>query len=84
MLSGVFAEPKATAEPQHYPKWVKPSYPAAYGQKNSNICDPKKAPKCAKTGNETLCIKDSEYPQKEVKASFVLLSSIVTITELNN
>uniref|UniRef100_A0A0P5PRS6 Uncharacterized protein n=1 Tax=Daphnia magna TaxID=35525 RepID=A0A0P5PRS6_9CRUS len=63
VLLGALAE--AAADPQHYPK---PAYPAPYSQKSEyNYCDPRKAPKCAEKGNETFCLKDSEYPLKEVK-----------------
>ena len=69
LLAGVLADPEAAAEPQRYPK---PAYPAAYGQKYDNYCDPRKAPKCAKTDTDTFCLKDTEYPEKEVKVSLVL------------
>ncbi|XP_046657543.1 neurotrophin 1-like isoform X1 [Daphnia pulicaria] len=64
LLAGVLADPEAAAEPQQYPK---SAYPAAYGQKYNNYCNPRKAPTCAKTGTETFCLKDTEYPEKEVK-----------------
>jgi hypothetical protein len=69
LLAGVLADPEAAAEPQQYPK---SAYPAAYGQKYNNYCNPRKAPTCAKTGTETFCLKDTEYPEKEVKVSLVL------------
>jgi hypothetical protein len=72
ILLGVLAEPEAAAEPQRYPKT---SYSAPYSQQyksDYDYCDSRKAPKCAKTGTETFCLKDSEYPEKEVKVSFVL------------
>ena len=79
-FSGVFAEP------QHYPQ---PSHSAAYGQKYSHYCEPRKAPKCAKTGNESFFIKDPEYPVKEIKVSinqyitinqfFILITSFISL-----
>lgn len=83
MLLGVVAE--VAADPQHYSK---PAHPAAYDQKYKSeydLCDPRKAPKCAGKSNDTLCLKDSEYPSKEVKVSFEMQyklekSSVVQIT----
>jgi len=72
IVLGVAAEPEAAAEPQYYPK---PAYPAPYGQQYKSeydYCDSRKAPKCAKTGTETFCLKDTEYPEKEVKVSLIL------------
>jgi len=64
----VLADPEAAAEPQRYPK---PANPAAYGQKYNSYCNPRKAPTCAKTDTETFCLKDTEYPEKEVKVCLV-------------
>ena len=65
VLIGVYAEPEATAEPQNY---VKPVYPAPY----DDNCHPRKAPKCSKNGTETLCFKDYEYPDKEIRVSSIV------------
>jgi hypothetical protein len=66
---GVLAEPEAEAafDPTNYPKT---SYPAAYSQKykgGNDYCHPRKAPTCSKNGTLTFCVKDPEYPEKEVK-----------------
>ncbi|XP_032795270.2 adhesive plaque matrix protein [Daphnia magna] len=56
-----------------YPKpaYAEPAYPVAYEKKYESqyehYCDPRKAPKCSNNGTETFCLKDSEYPVKEVK-----------------
>ena len=59
------------------PAYPKSAYPTAYGQKY-DYCDPRKAPKCSNNGTETYCIKDSEYPEKEVKVCSALLLYNIT------
>nr|CAH0105477.1 unnamed protein product [Daphnia galeata] len=61
------AYPKSAYSEPAYPK---PAYPTAYGQKY-DYCDPRKAPKCSNNGTDTYCLKDSEYPEKEVKYAIV-------------
>ncbi|XP_045036296.1 neurotrophin 1 isoform X4 [Daphnia magna] len=62
VLAGVFAEPEATADPQNYAKSTYNSY-----KSNDDYCHPRKAPKCSKNGTLSFCLKDSDYPEKEVK-----------------
>ncbi|EFX85727.1 hypothetical protein DAPPUDRAFT_98286 [Daphnia pulex] len=71
VMMGVFAEPEPEAEaafdPTNYPK---SSYPADYAKKytgENDYCHPRKAPTCSKNGTLTFCVKDPEYPGKEVK-----------------
>jgi hypothetical protein len=71
-MMGVFAEPEPEAEaafdPTNYPKSA--SYPADYVKKytgENDYCHPRKAPTCSKNGTLTFCVKDPEYPGKEVK-----------------
>jgi hypothetical protein len=80
VLMGVFAEPEALPEaeaafdPTNYPK---PSSKASYGQKykgGNDYCHPRKAPTCSKNGTLTMCLKDPEYPEKEVKVINLNLS----------
>ncbi|XP_046456014.1 neurotrophin 1-like [Daphnia pulex] len=60
-----YPAPPAYPKPT-YPAPAPPAYPAAYGPKY-DYCDPRKAPKCSNNGTETFCLKDTEYPEKEVK-----------------
>lgn len=87
MLIGVFAIPepepqyprKENAAPYAAPPaYSKPAYPKeepykqpAYG-KQYDYCDPRKAPKCAKNDDEILCLKDEEYPNKDVEVKKTL------------
>jgi hypothetical protein len=78
IVLGVAAEPEAAAEPQYYSK---PAYPAPYGQQYKSeydYCDSRKAPKCAKTGTETFCLKDTEYPEKEVKVRLLIVLTFLS------
>ena len=77
VLMGVFAEPEALPEaeaafdPTNYPK---PSSKASYGQKykgGNDYCHPRKAPTCSKNGTLAMCLKDPEYPEKEVKVIYI-------------
>ena len=63
LIDWSFAEPEPAAEPQNYAG--KPVYPAPH---NDN-CHPRKAPKCSKNDTETLCFKDYEYPDEEIRVS---------------
>nr|CAH0098337.1 unnamed protein product [Daphnia galeata] len=44
------------------------SSPISYGKRVEYVyCDPRTPPSCVKSVNETFCLKDSDYPEKDIK-----------------
>lgn len=59
------------------PGYSKPAYPKEepykqpdYGKKYE-YCDPRATPKCVKNDAETICLKDEEYPAKEIEVKLI-------------
>lgn len=49
-----------------FPQWGQFEQPS-YGPVSSGHCDSQATPKCLKNVNQTFCLKDTEYPEKEIK-----------------
>lgn len=88
LVAGAFAEAQSEARkghpspkpPQPYPKPPYPQQdpykrPPPYGyQTEYDYCDPRAPPKCVRNANETYCLADSEYPEKEIKVTIVFIA----------
>jgi len=98
LMAGVQGEPKAEPEPQYpksygsplssYPepsygkKPPKSSYPAGYKQ---DYCDPRAPPACVQSLNDTFCLKDYEYPEKEIQVNiYKLIAFAILLTRLRS
>lgn len=83
---GVLAEPEALPEAEAVFDPINlPKSKAPYSQKyksSNGYCHPRKAPTCSKNGTLTFCVKDPEYPEKEVKVKF--FSSRQSLELFNN
>ena len=59
-----YHEPTYPSKPS-YPSYDhKPSYKKDYG-----YCDPRATPSCAEHANATFCLKDYEYPERDIQVS---------------
>ncbi len=61
-----------------YPKPAQNKQPA-YGQKYKSeydYCDPRAPPTCSNNGTESICLKDEEYPEKEVQVTFKIIQYV--------
>ena len=59
-----YHEPAYPSKPS-YPLYdYKPSYKKDYG-----YCDPRATPSCAEHANATFCLKDYEYPERDIQVS---------------
>lgn len=82
-----------TSKPTTKPAYPQTRYPQPLYRRNQYInksyskveyCDPRSPPKCVKNVNETFCLKDTEYPEKEVQVNTTLNSYQKNNTELRS
>lgn len=74
-VSSPSAKYKPTSSSSSQPRYPQPpisyfeqsQYKPSYEQVEYNYCDPRSPPHCVKNATEIFCLKDFEYPEKEVQ-----------------
>lgn len=62
-----------------YPQTEQSQYKPPYEQDEYNYCNPRSPPACVKNASDTFCLKDFEYPEKEVQVLYPINSFIIFI-----
>ena len=78
LVSGAFAEQPAEARQHpnrgHLPPQDPYKRPPPYNyQAEYGYCDPRTPPKCVQNATDTYCLKDYEYPEKEVQVIYTTI-----------
>lgn len=81
-LQSSYSKPRYPQPPPSYPAEQSP-YKHSYEQDEYNYCNPRTPPKCVKNTNDIFCMKDFEYPEKEVQVIFSIIYYFVIIIQHN-
>lgn len=60
---------QAYPQPPPYPNQNQYKQPPYGQQAEHGYCDTRSPPKCLRNANQTYCLKDTEYPEKEIQVN---------------